>query len=269
MNMSHPFYRFYNILFGRKVFYPFNRFLFKLSLRGLGINNYENQRASGENTFIEKTAKKLEVAFDVGGNVGDYAKTIKQFNKECQVYSFEPHPAAYVRLAEVAKEHVFEAFNFGFGKENGTSNLYDYANTSFSSHASIHPAVIKDIHKGRRVKYEIEIRSIDAFVEEHGLAKIDLLKIDTEGCEYDILLGASGVLAARKVKLIHFEFNEMNVISRVFFRDFFHLLRNFDLFRMLRGGLIRLHEYRPVENELFAYQNILAVHKSCLSDFVY
>ena len=269
MNMSHPFYRFYNILFGRKVFYPFNRFLFKLSLRGLGIYNYENQRASGEKTFIEKTAKKLEVAFDVGGNVGDYAKEIKQFNKECRVYSFEPHPAAYARLVEMAKEHAFEAFNFGFGKENGKSNLYDYANTSFSSHASIHPAVIRDIHKGRRVKYEIEIRTIDAFVEEHGIAKIDLLKIDTEGCEYDILLGASSVLAARKVNLIHFEFNEMNVISRVFFRAFFVCSGTSIYIRMLRGSLIRLHEYRPIKNELFAYQNTPAVHKSCLSDFVY
>ena len=120
-----------------------------------------------------------------------------------------------------------------------------------------------------RVKYEIEIRTIDAFVEENGIAKIDLLKIDTEGCEYDILLGASSVLAARKVKLIHFEFNEMNVVSRVFFRDFLCLLRDFDLFRMLRGGLIHLHEYRPVENELFAYQNILAIHKPYLSHFLY
>jgi hypothetical protein len=64
--MSHPFYRLYSILFGRKVFYPFNRFLFKLSLRGLGIYNYENQRASGEKAFLEKNAKKMEVAIDDG-----------------------------------------------------------------------------------------------------------------------------------------------------------------------------------------------------------
>jgi FkbM family methyltransferase len=267
--MSHPFYRLYSILFGRKVFYPFNRFLFKLSLRGLGIYNYENQRASGEKAFLEKTAKKLEVAFDVGGNVGDYARTIKQFNKECDVYSFEPHPAAYAHLARTAKENAFEAFNFGFGKESGAASLYDYADTSFSSHASIYPAVIKNIQKGVPVKYEIEICTIDAFLEEHGIGKIDLLKIDTEGCEYDILLGASRILAAGKVKLIQFEFNEMNVVSRVFFRDFLCLLRDFDLFRMIRGGLIRLHEYRPIENELFAYQNILAIHKPYLSHFHY
>jgi FkbM family methyltransferase len=267
--MTHPFYRFYNILFGRKVFYPFNRFLFKLSLRGLGIYNYESQRASGEKTFIEKTAKKLEVAFDVGGNVGDYAKTIKEFNKECHVYSFEPHPVAYERLAEVAKEYAFEALNFGFGKENGTARLYDHSNTSFSSHASIYPAVIKDIQKGVPVEYEIQIQTIDAFVKENRIDQIDLLKIDTEGCEYDVLLGASKVIAAGKVKLIQFEFNEMNVFSRVFFRDFRELLRDFNFFRMLRYGLIHFEEYRPAENELFAYQNILAIHKPFLSYFGY
>jgi FkbM family methyltransferase len=267
--MSHPFYRFYNIFFSRKVFYPFNRFLFKLSLRGLGIYNYEDQRASGEKTFLERTAKQLEVVFDVGGNVGNYAKEIKRLNMRCRVYSFEPHPAAYQRLAVVAKQHVFEAFNFGFGKENGRQSLYDYNNSSFSSHASIYPAVIKDIHKGEPVNYEIEIRTIDAFVEEYGIETIDLLKIDTEGSEYDILLGASNVIEEKKVKLIHFEFNEMNVLSRVFFRDFYYLLRDFALFRMLRDGLLHFHEYRPIENELFAYQNILAIHKPCLPHFVY
>lgn len=267
--MSHPLYRFYNILFGRKVFYPFNRFLFKLSLRGLGIHNYEDQRASGEKAFIEKTAKKLEVVFDVGGNLGEYARTIKHFNRGCHVYCFEPHPLIYARLAEVAKEHDFEAFNFGFGNENGTSKLYDYSNTFFSSHASIYSAVIKDIQKGVPAQYEIEIRTIDAFAENHRIEHIDLLKIDTEGCEYDILLGASNIIGAGRVKLIQFEFNEMNVISRVLFRDFLNLLRDFVLFRMLRGGIIRLHEYRPIENELFGYQNILAIHKPYLSHFLY
>ena len=266
--MSHPFYRFYNILFGRKAFYPINRFLFKLSLRGMGIYNYENPRASGEKAFLEKTASKLQVAFDVGSNVGNYARAIKQLNKSCQVYAFEPHRAAYERLSKNAEENDFRSFHFGFGKENGTSALYDYANLSFSSHASIHPTVIGDIHKGQRVRHEIEIRTIDAFVEQYGIENIDLLKIDTEGCEYDILLGASRVLEANKVKLIHFEFNEMNVMSRVFFRDFLSLLRDFDLFRMLRGGLLHLYEYRPIENELFAYQNILAIHKLYLSHFL-
>ena len=269
MSMRHPFYRFYNLLLGGKVFYPLNRFLFKLSLRGLGIYNYENQWASGERAFLHKTADKLDVAFDIGGNVGEYAKTIKRINRGCRVYCFEPHPLTYARLAEVAKEHAFEAFNFGFGKENGMSKLYDYSNTPFSSHASIYPAVIKDIQKGVPVKYEIEIRTIDAFVESHHIDHIDLLKIDTEGSEFDILLGASNTIAAGRVKLIQFEFNEMNVISRVLFRDFFNLLRGFDLFRMLRDGLIRLHECRTIENELFAYQNILAIHKPYLSHFLY
>lgn len=61
--------------------------------------------------------------------------------------------------------------------------------------------------------------------------------------------------------MIHFEFNETNIISHVFFRDFWQQLPGYDFYRMLPSGLIHLKRYSPLLCEIFAYQNIVAIRK--------
>ena len=87
---------------------------------------------------------------------------------------------------------------------------------------------------------------------------VDFLKIDVEGHELAVLRGAERMLGAGSIRLIQFEFNEMNVVSRTFLRDFRLLLPNYTMYRLLPKGLLPLGEV-PVLTELFAYQNILAV----------
>ena len=68
------------------------------------------------------------------------------------------------------------------------------------------------------------------FCIKNNIDKIDLLKLDTEGSEYEVLLGGRKMLLNNKIKTIFFEFNEMNVFSRVFFRDFYKLLKNYKIY---------------------------------------
>jgi hypothetical protein len=87
----------------------------------------------------------------------------------------------------------------------------------------------------------------------------DLLKIDVEGAELEVLKGAVGAIKAGKIDVIQFEFNEMNVVSRVFFRDFWHVLDGYSFYRLLPFGLFPIRNYRTFFCELFAFQNIVAV----------
>lgn len=98
-------------------------------------------------------------------------------------------------------------------------------------------------------------------MKTEGIDYIDLLKIDAEGNELEILKGSSNLLKEGRIGYIFFEFNEMNIISRVFFRDFYKLLSNYEIYRLLPKGLILLKDC-PVETELFAFQNILAMNKA-------
>lgn len=257
-------YDLYRMLFARVVFYKFNKLLFNLSLRGLGVLNYESDRLSGEGYFIDHYVKKNKsgVVLDVGANVGGYSKSIRETNKNIEIYAFEPHPVTYQKLAINVMGLDIKTYNMGVGVKEGSLALYDYADKDGSSHASLYKDVIEQIHKGQTIAHEVKIISLDDFVHENKIEKVSLLKIDTEGHELEVLKGFGRHIEGNKVELIHFEFNEMNIVSKVGFKDFWDLLPNYDFFRMLPDGLVPIKNYSPIFCEIYAYQNIVAKLKS-------
>lgn len=76
-----------------------------------------------------------------------------------------------------------------------------------------------------------------------------------------VLQGAIKCLERKKIAAIHFEFNEMNVASRCYFRDFWKILDGFNFYRLLPNGMIEIKNYSPLHCEIFAYQNIVAILK--------
>ena len=249
-------------LFGRRQFRRLNVLLFDLGTRGLGILNYQNPEISGESDFLRRylSDRKSPVVVDVGANVGAYTREVGRVNASARVFAFEPHPLTFERLASsLGNAANVRLYNYALGAEAGSSTLYDRESAGGSSHASIFRGVIEDIHHARAKSYDIDVRTLDQFVEEHRLERIDLLKIDTEGYELNVLRGGARTLGAGMVDAIQFEFNEMNVVSRALFRDFWELLPQYRLYRMLPRGLLSIDRYNPLRCELFAFQNIVAV----------
>ena len=257
----------YARLFSRKLFNKFNKFIFLLSLRGLGVLNYKSDKQSGEAHFAHfvlshfSNAKK-GVIFDVGANVGNYSRNLRELNPNVEIYCFEPHPHTFKKLLSNVNDLKINSFNVGVGSADGVLKLYDYANDDGSEHASLYKDVIETIHKGKAVEHEVEIVTLKAFAIEYKIERVLLLKIDTEGNELDVLKGFEPYITQNKVDLIHFEFNEMNVVSRVFFKDFWDFLPNYDFYRMVRDGLVPIKNYKPVFCEIYAYQNIVAKLKA-------
>ncbi|MCI0559293.1 MAG: FkbM family methyltransferase, partial [Nitrososphaera sp.] len=170
-------------------------------------------------------------------------------------------PTTFAKLKEMAETWGFTSFNFGCGSENTKRKLFDYADADGSKHASIYLDVIRDIHKAAVVEHCVNIMKLDDFAKQHGLKQIDLLKIDAEGSELDVLKGFSEFIRGKRVKAVQFEFNEMNIASRVFFKDFWSFLSEYDFFRMVPDGLVPITVYSPLLCEIFAYQNIVALLK--------
>lgn len=264
------FFHVYRALFARVFFRKLNTALFRLSLHGLGVLNFENSSISGERYFLTRVLPKLvsqrrPVFLDVGANVGDFCVLLVTQFPNAVVHAFEPHPRNYVRL--VAQNFPVErvkCHHCGLGKVSSTAILYDRADYDGSSHASLHESVISEIHGQLVVSVEVRIDTLDAVVRQEGLDYIDYLKIDTEGHELAVLEGAAELLLSNKIGCIQFEFNEMNVASRVFLRDFRKALAGYKLFRLLPNGMLPLCD-SPLETELFAYQNIVAIRRTDLS----
>ena len=58
--MRRVLYRVYAYIFGKKLFFNFNKFLFQLSLRGMGILNHETAYLTGESYWLKKYLKGIK-----------------------------------------------------------------------------------------------------------------------------------------------------------------------------------------------------------------
>lgn len=255
----------YVFLFARKALYNINLKLYKLSMTAIGIHNYENDHVSGEKAFIKfmkSTGRVKEgVILDVGANVGNYAVMLRRNKINLPIFAFEPHPVAFRKLEQAASAHQFIPVRRGAGEVTTTAVIYDYAGNTGSEHASMYKEVIADLRHSAVEEVNIDLISLDNFVAENNIRDIALLKIDTEGHELNVLKGARYTIARGMIQVIQIEFNEMNVISRTFFKDIIDILPGYDFFRLLPDGLMPLGTYKVSDFEIFAFQNIVAIRR--------
>jgi FkbM family methyltransferase len=251
----------YRLIFLHQFMTKLNHLIYLVSLRGIGVLNYENKKLSGEVDIIRRLAKWNDrcVIFDVGANEGEYAVLCKEKMPQSIVYAFEPHPRTFARLSEKAGQFGFEPVHAALTDVSGKAMLFDYTGSSGTSHASLYSSVIKDIHHAEFVSTETTTWSIDDFIKDRGIERINLLKIDTEGNEYKVLMGASQAIREQQIDVIQFEFSELNIIARTFMKDFYDLLPNYTFYRLLPGGVFPLGPYNAAKCEIFLFQNVLAV----------
>lgn len=276
MSIKTSLINFHRYIFARPTLYKVNLHIYKLALRSLGVLNSEGGNATGEDYFLNRLNKSLtiETVFDVGANDGGYAMTLRNNFPKASIYAFEPHPKTFLRLELVASKNAIFAYQLGIGESTTTSKLWDFADDArlkstqpTSTLASVYKNVIEDHHKQKAQSFNINLISLDEFTKKENIQTIDFLKIDTEGNEYKALLGAKQLIKNGRISVIQFEFNEMNVYSRIFFKNFIDLLPQYEFFRLLPKGMIKLGAYRPLEHEIFAFQNIVAILKDKVKEF--
>jgi len=216
---------------------------------------------SGEDFLVSevlaKTITEKPVVIDVGANIGDYTQRIHESFPNARIFSFEPNPALVNKLQNRVGLYA-TVIPSAVGDQRGTIKLFNSIDPNASSHGSVHAGALSDFHGYKNlVEVDVPITTLDDFTREQCVDQIDFLKIDTEGHEFAVLCGSRRLLSEGRIGCIQFEFNEMNITSRVFMKDFFSILNGFDFYRL---DTSRLHplKYSPRE-ELFQFQNIVAV----------
>jgi FkbM family methyltransferase len=232
--------------------------------RRFGIGNYESPELTGEKTLLELALPRLlnvpePVLFDVGANSGEYSEALFRSFPDARLYAFEPVSTSFNLLQSRLRDTRGNCYRIGLSDSTTNAIIYDYEDIEGSQHASLFEDVLTKLHHSAGVKAErIELTTLDEFCSRSSVQQIDFLKIDTEGNELKVLQGARDLLARGLIRLVQFEFNEMNVIARVFLRDFYDSLRGFDFYRLMPNGLLPLGAYSP-RHEVFAFQNLLAI----------
>lgn len=236
-----------------------------VAYHNMGILKWEDKFVSGEQFVIDSVLRThLKSAkptfFDVGGNVGDYSVDLRQAFPTAVIFAFEPNINTYRVMVEKLAPLEIVCLNLGLSSRSDSTVMYTYEDDLITGHASVYRDALSVLHRSNRIR-EVEFKSmtLDEFAEQHHVDFIDFLKIDTEGHEMDILRGATRMLAGNKIRVIQFEFNEMNIVSRVFLKDFYDLLEGFSFYRLDSNRLIGLGAYQSI-NEIFKFQNLLAVN---------
>lgn len=240
--------------------------LLTLAYNNIGILKYESYDRSGEKYLIQRILKKILpntqklVFFDVGANVGKTSILLRDVFHKAEIWAFEPNKFTYDELVKIVSGQEIKCFNVGFGNACKTGVLYIPTSNHTSSSASIQKELFHDFYKTTDIEeISFEMQTIDTFCLEHDITSIDFLKIDTEGNELFVLEGASRMVSESRVRIVQFEFGECHVFSRTFMSDFYKLLTEFQFFRLDSSRLIPLGNYNVV-NEIFRFQNVVAIH---------
>jgi FkbM family methyltransferase len=140
-------------------------------------------------------AREIKTFFDVGANVGQTATEALRFFPNATVYAFEPNPTAFSIMQSLSRPRM-SPHNLALGSEAGTLRLFCNGTTRDSAvfHDPGAPAI------------DVACTTVDAFCRSHPIGQIDVLKIDTEGFDYDVLIGAIGMLTAGTVRFVFTEF---------------------------------------------------------------
>jgi FkbM family methyltransferase len=240
--------------------------LLLLYYQSIGILKYWNDTVSGEEFVVSSVLRKYFhkedlSLFDIGANVGNYSKKLRSEFPSANIYAFEPNPNTFEVLNKNLTCLNIQCYSLGLSSKISQQKIYTYAREIDSEHASVYKNVLSDLHKASDI-LEIECKtiSLDEFCETKKITYIDFIKIDTEGHELEVLSGATRMISENRIGIIQFEFNEMNIISRVFLKDFYEILKEYNIYRLDSNRLIPLFEYDST-NEIFKFQNFLAVNK--------
>jgi FkbM family methyltransferase len=249
----------------RKIFFEIN-----------GILKYRDHE-SGEKWLINRVLPQIlsdidePIILDIGANIGDYSIALASALPSCRCYALEPNPITFKRLSlNTSNKANILPLNYAAGSEKQHIKLFVYKTDSSTSHASLYKEVFKECHMQNDSNIEAvscTVEKVDDLIGSGIIPEpvIHFIKIDTEGHEYEGLKGALYAIRDRGVRAIQFEFNEMNVFSRVFLKDFYDLLGDeWCFFRLDSHKLIPLGSHYDTANEIFKFQNIIAIRESFL-----
>lgn len=134
------------------------------------------------------------VVIDIGANIGTFS--VYAASKGATVYAVEPEP----HNLEVLKQ------NIELNNMNEKILTFDYGISDFDGEAVIcnsgGGSTIKDKKEGAKIK----IITFDNFIKLNSIDAIDVLKVDIEGSEKELILGASKE-SMNKCKYITMEFD--------------------------------------------------------------
>jgi len=151
-------------------------------------------------TNIGETADTI---FDIGSRDGNDAKYLADSLSAKNVFTFEANPDCYALI-----ENSYPDFKNIYGAISNYKGSASFNMVVSSDWEAVGTSSLKDRnddwYSDKARKIIVPVNTIKNFMEDQGVTEmIDLVKIDTEGCSFEVLEGFGDKIS--NVKLFHVE----------------------------------------------------------------
>jgi FkbM family methyltransferase len=162
--------------------------------RGTDLDIIQSSREIFVNEKI--SPQKGDIVLDIGANIGTYAMKLgKQIGNNGKIFSIEPDPDTFKELKKNIKLNDLKniiSINKAVSNSNDKVKFY---RTKVSCENSL------EFKEGAE-EIIVDTITVDDFILENKITKVDWIKIDVEGLEIQVLEGAKNTLKQPNLKLI-------------------------------------------------------------------
>jgi len=162
--------------------------------------NFEKLYRTLDQSIKYLIKKDNPIIFDVGAHTGETIERFRKLYNKSIIHSFEPQVDSFQKLKKFSDDKTIlnnfalgekiEIKKFYINKNDSTSGFYKFTDKMFADH--------------NNYSKDIQIKTLDQYVEERNVENIDILKIDVQGYEDNVLKGAIKTLT-NKIKILELE----------------------------------------------------------------
>ena len=201
--------------------------------------------------FLKKNNKyRFNTILDIGGHKGESIELFLKYLNVNKIISFEASPLNYKilkfnlnKLKKKYKKTEIFIENFAVGNERKSLRINQFVESSSSTLKQINTNsnyfkkkyffLKKNIDGNLFHEIDVKMILLYDYLVEKNINNVDFLKIDTEGYEYETILGLRNKL--KNVKLIFFEHHYDNMILKNYkFRDIHRILIESNFLQVLK-----------------------------------
>ncbi len=266
--------RFLWIVLGRKNLVRLGRFLSNEARLDVLNDPRTNGELIVQSRWWQQHKGEMDLCvFDIGANIGEWSQTLMQqaptSEPSITVHAFEPCAGTQQTLRDNLKRWELQEWvkphAMALSSESGQREFFSLGDNLGIN--SFHPLDSAEVRANMEVE-EVKAQTLDEFCQERDIPRIHFIKIDTEGHDLEVLLGAKEMLASGAIDMVQFEYNMRWIYAGHFLRDAFLWLEPFGyrLGKVTPKGIEFYDAWHP-ELETFRESNILAVQPEFYDTF--
>jgi len=193
---------------------------------------YYGSYEAGTISVIGKYLRTGDTFIDIGANIGFVSLCAANIvGSKGQIYSFEPEPDTHQILQNNIQINGFDqiiATEIALGSEPGSAPIFGRTTEGNRGAATMM------VENNDTVGTEVQVETLDNFVDRHQISNIRMIKLDVEGWEKQVLLGAKKLLSGPDAPIICLEVSG-TLKERTDLIETLMSINNYRLFRLQKS----------------------------------